>query len=234
MPDSLRDGLLDLIAPRWCEGCGEPLREGSGFLCADCRAHVRLVPGPHCSLCFRTSGVEVCPDCARRRHAFSACVAGGLYEGRLARLVHALKYRGKTHLAGDLAGLIADAAAGRGEARLVDGLAYVPMTHRAERERGYNQAALIADALAGRWRVPVYGALARIREGAPQVGLPAAERRRNVSKAFGPVRGADLSGACIGLVDDVMTTGATADECAKALTAAGAAKVVVLVAARDL
>lgn len=175
----------------------------------------------------------MCPECLKRRHRFAACVAGGLYEGLLAELIHGLKYRGKAHLAVEMARLIAAEAAGRRQVRLVDALVYVPMTRRAERERGYNHAALVAGELAALWRVPVCHALVKTRETGSQVGLPGAERRRNVRGAFAPARGVDLGGARVGLVDDVMTTGATADECAKALAAAGAAAVVVLVAARD-
>jgi ComF family protein len=149
--------------------------------------------------------------------------------------IHAFKFGGRRGLAdplGDLlAGLGLSALPGAGPDLLVP----VPLHRRRERERGYNQALLVARRLERAWGVPVAAdALVRLTATAPQADLDARARRRNVRGAFGVVRAPAIAGRHIVLVDDVLTTGATASECARILSRAGASAVGVLTIARTV
>jgi ComF family protein len=151
----------------------------------------------------------------------------GAYDGALRAIVHALKYDGRRSLARPLAALMRS----RGAELLDDAVAAVPVPLHGSRrrQRGFNQAADLARHL----DVPVVHALARLRATSAQAGLPAAQRHRNVRGAFAATRAArDLSGATVILVDDVSTTGATLEACARVLKEAGVAEVRALTAAR--
>jgi ComF family protein len=150
-------------------------------------------------------------------------VAATRYAGAAESVVHALKYRGWSHLAELCAAAMAEPLAGR--AGSLDAIVPVPL-HRARlRERGFNQSALLARALGDRLSLPVVDALARNRPTRSQVGLGRGARKRNVDGAF--VAAAKVRpGAVLALVDDVATSGATLGAAAAALVAAGASRVV--------
>jgi ComF family protein len=165
-------------------------------------------------------------------------------------LVHALKYEGWGELADLMGQAVArleppEGAAGLGGTR-VGGAAPgvrshavvvpVPTTARRRRRRGYNQAELLAKRVASARGLPLVEALARTSEGVSQTALTPAARRENVRGVFSPVRGAaaPVAAAHVLLVDDVLTTGATAGEAASALAGAGAASVTLLAFARAL
>ncbi|MHB0871310.1 MAG: ComF family protein, partial [Chloroflexota bacterium] len=145
---------------------------------------------------------------------------------------HGFKYRHRRNLAGLLAGLIEEELLRR--PLQVDLLMPVPLHPRRLAERGYNQSALLAMQLGERLATPVVELLERRRETVAQAGLKATSRRANVRGAFRCVGGSDLSGKRIGIVDDVCTTGATLEECARALREAGCASAWGIVVARDL
>ena len=142
-------------------------------------------------------------------------------------MIHALKYDGRRSLARPLGAMLRE----RG-ADVLAGAAFVvpvPLHHSRRRRRGFNQA----DDLAKGLGVPVCRALRRVRATETQTGLPAARRHRNVRDAFAPARRAPrLAGAVVVLVDDVSTTGATLDACARVLKQHGAIEVRALTAAR--
>ena len=157
----------------------------------------------------------------------------GPYEGALRRLVHVLKYEQRHSLAPPLGRLMRESASEVLAA--ADCAVAVPLHARRQRERGFNQAAELAAQLG----LPVVDALRRTRATAPQTELPAGQRRRNVRGAFAPARrigfrpeGADVGGASVLLVDDVTTTGATLEACARVLRRAGAREVRALTLAR--
>lgn len=172
---------------------------------------------------------EDCHACAAAPPAFDWARAGGVYAGPLREAVHRLKFGRRPALARPLAALMLEPWA----AWLppVDAVLPVPLARARERQRGFNQAALLAERVAGALGVRLEPRwLARARDTAPQTDLDVAARRANVRGAFlgsAAVRGLDLL-----LVDDVLTTGATASECARALRAAGARHVGVLTVAR--
>ena len=151
----------------------------------------------------------------------------GAYDGALRAIVHALKYDGRRSLAKPLACLMRQ----RG-ADVLDGAACVipvPLHPSRKRQRGFNQAKDLSRQLG----VPVVSALRRVRATATQTGLPAAQRHHNMRDAFAPAGSARrLAGAVVVLVDDVSTTGATLESCARVLKEAGVSEVRALTAAR--
>lgn len=222
--------LLHLVFPSCCAACGAPRRGlGGGGLCRACwRALPLLESGDACRRCALPSAAPLCRACAAAPPPVSRTAAVARYEGVARRLVHALKFRGHDILVPRCGALMADAALGL--AGPLDALVPVPSTARRNRDRGYDPAALLAEDVARRLSRPLRRLLSRAREAPPQSTVPAAERRGNVRGAFSSSSRA--RGLALLLVDDVMTTGATAFEAARTLRAAGAATVALLVLAR--
>jgi ComF family protein len=195
------------------------------LLCAACDADLPRLAGPRCPRCALDSPRgELCGRCLSEAPHYDATVAALAYEFPADALVHALKFRGELALAGFLGKELSR----RISTVEVDCVVPVPLSAARLRERGYNHAAEIARQVAPK-RLEV-ALCERSRDTPPQMDLPFAERRRNVRGAFRCTRA--LAGASVAVVDDVMTTGATLDEVAKALKAAGAARVVNWVVAR--
>jgi ComF family protein len=179
----------------------------------------------------RDDVVVICGACAVAPPAFDWARAAGLYAGPLRDAVQRFKFGRRPALARPLAALVLEQCAAAVPPRAV--LVPIPLARERERERGFNQAALVAERVARGLGAPVRERwLARTRATAPQTELDAAERRANVRGAF--VASTAAAGADVVLVDDVLTTGATAGECARALRAAGAASVGLLTVARVL
>lgn len=222
--------VLDLLYPPRCAACRALLESSAEEpFCEVCREAIDPVPAG-CARCGAPGPDPVCGGCLAAPPAFASCRAGGLFGGPLADAVHALKYGDRPALARPLGAWLAGRA---GEAWPAGAsVVGVPLGRRRRLARGYDQADLLARAVARAAGAPfLAGAVRRARETAPQVGKSRAERLRNVRGAFladrRRVRGKDLL-----LVDDVVTTGATADACAQGLLSAGARSVHVLGLAR--
>jgi ComF family protein len=217
--------LLELVYPPRCAACGEPAAEEP--FCEVCAAAVEPVPSG-CARCGQPGPDDPCGGCRAAPPAFDAVRAGGLFGGPLADAVHAFKYSNRPALGRPLGAWLASRAPLPPDAIIVS----VPLARGRRIERGYDQAALLADALArAAGRPRARRALARTRETPPQVGRSREERARNVAGAFAAVAG-EVAGRAVVLVDDVVTTGATADAAAEALRRAGARSVVVVALAR--
>jgi ComF family protein len=230
------DAILAVVLSPACAACDRPLEQPTrGPVCPACWASILPLTPPLCDQCgdplptWRAISVPLarCPRCRRTARFVDRARAVGAYDGALRAIVHALKYEGRRSLARPLARLMRS----RG-ADVLDGAAClipVPLHGSRRRQRGFNQA----NDLARRLDVPVVPALKRVRATATQTDLPAAQRHRNVRDAFTATRAAfTLAGATVVLVDDVSTTGATLEACARVLKQAGVREVRALTAAR--
>jgi ComF family protein len=230
------DAVLAVALSPSCASCGGPLEHPTrGPVCAACWQSILPLTPPLCDRCgdpLRTWRAaahpsEACARCRRLQPTISRARAIGAYDGALRAIIHSLKYDSRRSLAVPLGALMRD----RGAAVLADAACAVPVPlhRRKQRERGFNQAADLAWQL----QLPVLRALRRSRATAAQTGLPAARRNRYVRDAFVVTRAARaLRGQVVVLVDDVCTTGATLEACARALKAAGAVEVRAITAAR--
>jgi len=230
------DALLAVAAAPRCAACGELLdRPTAGPVCERCWRSILPLTPPLCDRCGDPLGswrlldraASRCCRCRRRPTSLDRARAVGAYGGALAAVIHALKYDGRRSLAAQLAALMRERGAEVLEG--ADCVVPVPLHWWRRRERGFNQAADLARHL-GR---PVVHALRRVRATPAQTGLPSARRHHNVRGAFVASRACrSLRGAVVVLVDDVCTTGATIEACARALKAAGVSEVRALTAAR--
>lgn len=229
-------GLLDLLLPPACLLCGRELQTSEcGDLCPGCRAGVLPLPPSRCPRCALPHATEngsahLCEGCLREPPPFASVAAAGLYEETLRLAVQRFKYRAAVDLEGLLAGLLASALE-QSPVHGADLILPVPLHPSRLRERTYNQSLLLARGLGGRHATPVDdNLLVRTRPTPPQQGLGLQERRHNLKGAFALRE--RLDGERILLVDDVLTTGATARECSRTLRDGGAAEVRVAVLAR--
>lgn len=222
----LREGLLDLLFPPRCAGCGAIGEQ----LCVRCLAEVRYIRPPLCRSCGRPMAApKLCHVCRTSRPVVDGIRSVAHFEGPLRQAVHDFKYRGVRALAQPLAGLMVEYQ--RIHHLPADVVVPVPLHPQREAERGYNQAALLAEVLGNVLGLPVdLHLLERVRPTPPQVGLKAAERHNNVHAAFRSTSKA--IGRQVLLVDDVCTTGATLNACGAALKAQGACSVWGLTLAR--
>ncbi|MFB3778847.1 MAG: ComF family protein [Bryobacteraceae bacterium] len=170
-----------------------------------------------------------CALCRLNVQGFDAAYSFGAYQGALRELIHLLKYGRIRTLSRPLGNLLA--AAFPREERF-DAIVPMPLHWRRHWRRGFNQSALLAAELGDRFGLPVIKAVRRSCPTAPQAGLTNAKRRANVAGAFSLSRRASVAGLRLLLVDDVMTTGATASACSRALKSGGATYVAFLALAR--
>ncbi len=224
--------LLHFLFPSCCASCGAARRGvGGGGLCRACWQALPFLDGDDaCQACALPSAAPLCRVCRGGASPVSRAAAVVRYEGVARRLVHALKFRGHDILAAPAGALMAATARTRGLDRGPGAIVPIPSTTRRNRARGFDPGALLSEEVARRLGKPLEALLSRVREAPPQSTLPAAERRRNVHGVF--TSSPSARGAHLLLVDDVMTTGATAFEAARTLRAAGATRVDLLVLAR--
>ena len=231
--------LFDVLLPPRCALCGAEV-DRQGLLCADCFRQTGFISEPVCARCgvpfdsAEAGGAErLCPACREEPPVFDRARAALRYDAQGRRLILPFKHGDRTELTTVLAPQMA--RAGTALLKAADVLVPVPLHRWRLFHRRYNQAALLAKALgrmAGRRCVP--DALKRVRSTAPLGERSAAERAAEVADAFAvrSNRARLVRNQRVLLIDDVMTSGATANGCARALLAAGATSVDVLVAAR--
>lgn len=231
---------MHLLLPPACHGCGDPLRPGTGRLCPRCRTRLREPAHPRCERCGAPRGTGLpearpCPECSDWPDPLVEARCAALFAPPADALVHGLKFGGWRELAPFMAERMARSlahAAVPPDSPVVP----VPTTPSREKHRGYNQAELLARELAPRIGRPVVPALARREGTATQVSLHRSERLANVREAFRgvPEHAPRVRGRSVLLVDDVLTTGATAGAAAEALAALGADGVTLVTFARAL
>jgi ComF family protein len=229
------DALMAVLLAPACAACDTPLDSPTrGPVCGSCWHRIVTVTPPVCETCagplpsWRVISIQHrrCARCRRRGSALSRARAIGAYDGALRDIIHALKYDRRRSLAAPLAARLrihgADVLMG------ADVAVPVPLHRSRRRRRGFNQAADLARHLG----LPVADALRRTRPTPSQTDLPASRRYANVLGAFALRRRHDVAGCCVVLVDDVSTTGATLEACARVLLDAGAREVRALTVAR--
>lgn len=226
--NKVRQRLLDMVLPQDCLLCRTP--SGSALLCEDCVAELPRLPEPACPRCALPSPQgEICGRCQRHPPHFDRLIALYPYSFPLDRMVQHLKYGHQLALAEWFGRQLAAACAGKP----FDLVVPMPLHSSRMAERGFNQAMEISRPLAGEHQRPLDSTCCeRIRPTLPQEGLTLRERRRNLKNAF--ACNTDFGGRHILLVDDVVTTGASASECARTLRLHGAAQITVAAVARTL
>lgn len=224
----LLSGALDLLLPHRCVACSEPLPSPSPPFCELCWQSVLLLDLA-CPRCGLPGAPDICPHCRRHPPPYLAARAAVEYGGQAAAAIRLLKYGGRSHLGRPLAGLLRPLLP---HLQPVDRALPVPLHPARTRHRGYNQAALLARHLArGEGLTVSYGSLKRHRDTPVQASLSREHRLQNLRGAFSAST-ARVQGARLLLIDDVMTTGATAVACSETLLEAGAREVKVLCLAR--
>ena len=230
--------VADWFYPRVCSGCGELSGRSGRHLCWSCFARIELHAQAHCSVCGhpaegRVAHDFVCGVCASVRPAFDRVRSAGRFVGVLRDQVHQFKYNNALWLKHDLVDLLQGCLGAHFAPEAVDAVLPVPLHPARQRERSYNQAAELARELARRIDRRFDGrSLARTRRTETQTHLDAAHRRSNMLGAFEVRRPEWVAQRCVLLVDDVMTTGATLNECARVLKKAGARTVWAVTVAR--
>jgi competence protein ComFC len=233
----LLQSAVSLLYPPLCTICGKSIRAGA-YLCDQCETKAVRIVAPFCEKCSEPfegaiTGVFTCANCAHRRIYFDAAVAAYRGRGIVREVIHEFKYGRQIQLRYLVASwLHAALDDGRLFGRQFDLIIPVPLHPTRQRERGFNQATLLAELLGAQTSIPVKPLLERTRYTTTQTALDRSERMENLHNAFRLRKNADVRGLCVLLVDDVLTTGSTLNECARVLKRAGAFSVHAATAAR--
>ena len=234
---SVAGGLLHIVYPGICHACGCSLGAGENSFCAACRAALTEDSHTVCPRCAATIGPHSLVDtgCSRCRDEglqFARAFRMGAYGGILRDVILRMKHASGEALADCLGQLWAELLKPRLQPEGIDLVLPVPLHWWRRWSRGYNQSEVLAAAIAACLGAPCRTRwLRRIRNTPRQTAQTAAGRRENVRGAFRTRRRVNLAGKVCLLVDDVLTTGTTCSEAARALRAAGAARVLVAVLA---
>jgi ComF family protein len=208
-----------LVFPQACVLCDRWVANTDlSPLCRLCSSTLESPDSPHCHYCgLGLPGSldpvhSVCSFCREPGHAFDNARSTGPYQGRLRDVIRKFKFEGWRRLAWPLAARLEEVYRSDPLGFAADWVVPVPLHSRRKRERGFDQTLLLTQVLGGRLRLPLFTGLRRTRYTCPQFGLDRHERAKNLQGAF-VVEGAEqLAGTSVLLVDDIMTTGATADE----------------------
>jgi len=242
--------LFFTVFPADCRLCGSPLIEVSRLpVCESCLIALRPLQGSYCTVCGEALHIAApiggdesrCLLCQRTDPPFERAVAYGSYDGGLRDLIHVLKFQQVRPAAAVLGRMLAETIAALEKTMPVGTIAVVPVPlhKRKQAQRGFNQAERIARTALQELSRPkrfelCTGVLLRRRETGSQIGLTRHQRRENLRGAFTVSDPTRILNRDILLIDDVLTTGTTASECARVLLRAGAARVWVATVARTL
>ena len=220
---AMAKNLINLVYPIHCAVCNKALGvyEHPG-VCPECRSKIRPNPKPS-------------PERKSEKLHFDKAYSAYLYEDSLKELIHMFKYNKRISLAKMLSGLMSDFIKNNREVSDgIDTITFVPLTNSRLRERGFNQSKMLAGEIAKDTGIPILDLLEKTSSTKPQNELTRDERFSNLKDVFKVRRNAEIKNLRILLIDDVMTTGATFSECAKALISSGAKEVTCLALARGL
>jgi ComF family protein len=238
---SVLNDLSSVIFPPQCLGCAEILSSfDSTILCRKCKGKVHFIEGALCSICgtnFSDSpaGSHLCGDCLEKTPFFSRARAVFSYETIILEAIHRFKYKRDLSTGETLASFMADFSFPDIDFADYSLIVPAPLHVKRLRERGFNQSLILARAIGKERRIPVnFSLLKRHKFTSTQTGSHKKERQQNIRGAFEVTDKEIIAGQNIILVDDVYTTGATVNECAKTLIKAKARKIAVLTLARVL
>ncbi len=217
--------------------CRKSIRAGE-YLCDQCETKAVRIVAPFCQKCSEPfegsiTNTFACANCAHRTIYFDAAVAAYRGRGIVRQIIHEFKYGRQIHLR-HLVGRWLNSALDDERLRQshFDVIMPVPLHPARQRERGFNQASLLAELLSAETSIPVKPLLERTRYTTTQTALDRTERMENLHNAFRLRKNADVRGLRVLLVDDVLTTGSTLNECARILKRASAFSVHAATAAR--
>ena len=229
--------LSSLLYPPRCEICARTVGDGD-YLCTECEKTAPKVEKPCCSVCSQPfqgaiEGGFICAGCQERKPHFQCAVAPYLSRGIVRELIHRFKYRNEFHLRHQLGRWL---CAGFQDERLsllrADMIVPVPLHPVRYREREFNQAEELARLASKKTGISFCNALERLRYTTSQTRFDREERMENLRNAFGIRKNTVVRGKRLILIDDVLTTGSTLDECARTLHTAGAGSIRALTVAR--
>lgn len=235
---SLKDRLLHFFFPKTCVHCRRDLKPlENGCFCGGCLGRVLPILPLFCRRCGvpLPHGGAHCPACRGTSKRFQCSLIRAVYPygEEIQSLLHAMKYRKKRYLARFMVEAMASAWERYAELKGCEILVPVPLHPRRRRERGFNQALVLADQLSPRIMLPAREVLERNRNTRPQWQLDRLERGSNVEGAFSLKPGGALGVKSCLLIDDLCTTGATLENCARTLKKAGVRRVHAFVFARQ-
>ena len=223
------NAFIDFVLPPTCIACGNEIDKG--LVCNDCLDLVIYLRSPFCPHCGRPiDKTKTCGYCRHEKY-LDYGRAFTLYVPPVDKMIHHLKYRGKTNLAKYFGLGMANVLNSDFHLREVDLIVPVPLHWLKQLRRRYNQAQLLTEIIHQETKIPISPMLERVKYTRTQTRLDHKKREENVRNAFKVKKMADVQNKKIILVDDVMTTGATIKECARTLKEAGVAEVYSLVAA---
>ncbi len=230
--------ILRLFFPDRCLICDEilPFKRKESFLCDRCLSETEhLETIPTCSLCGMPSSEILCNSCLTHRHIFNKAISCFPYQGALRESVLRFKFRNRRDLSRGYSKILSARVVPLHIRTPFGAVVYAPMTDAAERERGYHQTKLLAEGVSRSLGIPLCeNLLLKKKETPKQSTLSYRERWQNVSGAFALVPGQRLTEKRVVLIDDVLTTGATADALSRLLKSAGAEYVLVATIAKTV
>ena len=226
--------LVDLLYPPHCYLCGKSLATHR-YICQSCLSSFDQITNPVCERCGKPAleSGGVCSECAKGDREFFLARSYGLYRpgNGLAEAISGFKYEGEKALSNDLAPLLTRGKPGE-LVDAVEAITFVPLNEEKLKERGFNQAELLARKVSRITGIPIFRTLSKPVLTKPQAKLSREERLTNVSGSFDPEK--TIHRDRVLLIDDVFTTGSTADECSRVLKEAGAEQVYVTTLARTI
>jgi ComF family protein len=234
---SLIGAIQDLLFPPVCVLCGRRLDHSRPPLfCTDCLTQLVFIGSPLCPCCgmpHACGADHLCGACLRRHYSFDRARSLLLYTPAIAPIILRLKFGGQLSALSSLKELIAQSSC-LTELSEPDYIVPVPLHRQRLRQRGFNQATLLARACFPQWRQKIrLDLVSRPLPTTPQTQLSGRMRRTNLTHAFALARDAEIRGKRLLLVDDVLTTGSTVNECAKLLRREGAERIEVFTVARS-
>ena len=238
--ETISKSFLNLLYPLHCPTCMKALEASNEFgVCDYCLSRIVLTPKPYCASCGRSlqSPGAQCAECRKTKNHFARAYAVCLYDGVLKELIHTFKYEGRLSLSKILVKLAVDFIRNNtGTAGHIDLVTFVPLHKKRLMTRGFNQSEILASGVARGLGIPFAATLEKTLVTRHQNELARSDRLVNLKGAFRVTDGAlaKIKGLRILLIDDVMTTGATVNECARELIEAGAAEVRCLTLARGI